>query len=1063
MLYVFLVNTGHTLTFDMQLAMQTVAVLKSKIAESSRIPPDKQVLLISGGEWLDSEARVGSYSAGTDTSPIFLFSKQGEPPQLMPPTDTMQTSDEIEDQVAGSLTLPPSYSTVVSRSQLAQQIFEQGKEQVRQCDQLIHEQHMQQQGWSAVVANTDDTSQQLENTGVSFTSQFEKYLTERPAHYELVAAFEADLQLLARIPMLAELGGSLSSGPIPEGTSLLDWISTHDTGRLEDVCEGAETGLEQLNPDLLQKMTTELRQLLDPAVNAEMTEIRGLEERLMRLDELRHRAQTTVSEQKELAKAFIQNQARASCVNDPSVLPDLCASHCTQLQVMLEKHKVLVDARRRCAKAKEELSSNIHARLAWVISVQRRMNELTGTLLLNSERLKKLREQLAILATLHQAPTLYLTAVAEVVRRRQFTGRFLEWAGTIAGHAAAVHTAETAARARFAATFRSHFFRSVFPGLEQVPPPFAAVCPTDYDARLPVLGDQHVQWLREAVPELAHLLDVPEERPPLPLPGAAVSAPPHHGPAVQELRDGLRAVAKAVNKEVVQFGDALGDAGDRLARAVAAVAAAERQRAEELRQRVQSLEEQLAAQISEREAEQAAAGAAHEQTVRQLTLEQTVELERAEERVSRLEQELEEQRVTAGRLRAQLDAGSDRERIVAILEASFQERERKAVEACADRLRAEQEVERRAAKEAHDAQLQRHTDEQRTKLILEWKEVSEKQKREIEERAARHVADLQAEQARQAERQAAQAVAEKQAAVQAVTDRLRAEHRAEVQALRSRFRMMTSNLGSPSDGSSENLPVGSPPSEGGARQRTDSGRRLPTLAERDSLLEQLRSARRDVLSAARAHPSAELQRAAERLADGETRLLQAETAALAEPAGGSEPGLDAQSVRRLQRDNERLRMQLSRSTSGLLERGQVSIMSCNDGDLVLIVWDADRMHYRVYQEASFLFFVHADCLEALGLQQQQQQQQPRRQYAVAEVVSHEFCQARKEGNRYRVPRGTRFYRVRVKPWTRPASSGSAAAAAGAGSSSSAVSDLSASTRRLSLRSAESVESHEAAS
>ena len=45
MLYVFLVNTGCTLTFDMQLAMQTVSVLKNKIAESSRIPPDKQVTI----------------------------------------------------------------------------------------------------------------------------------------------------------------------------------------------------------------------------------------------------------------------------------------------------------------------------------------------------------------------------------------------------------------------------------------------------------------------------------------------------------------------------------------------------------------------------------------------------------------------------------------------------------------------------------------------------------------------------------------------------------------------------------------------------------------------------------------------------------------------------------------------------------------------------------------------------------------------------------------------------------------------------------------------------------
>ena len=81
---------------------------------------------------------------------------------------------------------------------------------------------------------------------------------------------------------------------------------------------------------------------------------------------------------------------------------------------MLDKHKQLVDARRRCAKAKEELSNNIHTRLGWVITVQQRMTELTSNLMLNAERLKKLKEQLAILSTLHQAPGWYLTAVAEV-------------------------------------------------------------------------------------------------------------------------------------------------------------------------------------------------------------------------------------------------------------------------------------------------------------------------------------------------------------------------------------------------------------------------------------------------------------------------------------------------------------------------------------------------------------------------------------------------------------------------------------------------------------------------
>lgn len=36
---------------------------------------EKQVLLVSGGESLDPAARVCSYSAGTDTNPIYLFSK----------------------------------------------------------------------------------------------------------------------------------------------------------------------------------------------------------------------------------------------------------------------------------------------------------------------------------------------------------------------------------------------------------------------------------------------------------------------------------------------------------------------------------------------------------------------------------------------------------------------------------------------------------------------------------------------------------------------------------------------------------------------------------------------------------------------------------------------------------------------------------------------------------------------------------------------------------------------------------------------------------------------------
>lgn len=75
MLYVFLVDTGTVLTFDMNLALETVANLKEVLYKACKVSPDKQVLLISGGQSLEPSHRVCSYSAGTDTNPIFLFCK----------------------------------------------------------------------------------------------------------------------------------------------------------------------------------------------------------------------------------------------------------------------------------------------------------------------------------------------------------------------------------------------------------------------------------------------------------------------------------------------------------------------------------------------------------------------------------------------------------------------------------------------------------------------------------------------------------------------------------------------------------------------------------------------------------------------------------------------------------------------------------------------------------------------------------------------------------------------------------------------------------------------------
>lgn len=62
-------------------------------------------------------------------------------------------------------------------------------------------------------------------------------------------------------------------------------------------------------------------------------------------------------------QAFQQNQVRANNLGDASILPDLCASHRRQLVTMSQNHTRLRDIRKRCNRAKEELSINLYHRL----------------------------------------------------------------------------------------------------------------------------------------------------------------------------------------------------------------------------------------------------------------------------------------------------------------------------------------------------------------------------------------------------------------------------------------------------------------------------------------------------------------------------------------------------------------------------------------------------------------------------------------------------------------------------------------------------------------------------
>ncbi|CAB0034544.1 unnamed protein product [Trichogramma brassicae] len=575
--------------------MDAVLELKEAIERECTIPVSDQVLLMSGGECLDPSTRVCTYSAGTDTNPIFLFSKgiiaKDTPP--VPKIDTGFATDEdlrielatieinresytdLQNQLDELVDAPPTFSTLVSRAQLSQQYLSLAKDQARICERLVHEQHQQQQGWFACIANLEDIYDSFQGRIKDFEHNFTGYLEARSRHLNLVGCFTEDIPILRKIPILPALkgyalgdfgispddeprqlqiengnqqqqqqqqqqeqqqeDGNMIVGTNERSINLCEWISTKDTRTtLEEACESYSRGIELYDENTLEQLKidvsfvvctqkyrvhthreclhahTNINNLLLPAAKSEMKEIKGLGERLYMLEQLMVQVRQLVAEQNDLAQSFQANMKRVSNLNDDSVLPDLSESHRKQLLVMQKNHNQLRDIRRRCTKAKEELSASLHRRLKWVVDLECKLSAVDSNLLMNGEQTKRMRRQLDILYQIHTSPEMYLMAVCEVVRRRTFSQAFLLWARQLSDQLRSVHNEEVERRNTFMVRFGTHFLTPLFPGLEDIPPPFATVAPPVFDTNLPKLTAEDIELLKKLVPDLADSVATPD-------------------------------------------------------------------------------------------------------------------------------------------------------------------------------------------------------------------------------------------------------------------------------------------------------------------------------------------------------------------------------------------------------------------------------------------------------------------------------------------------------------------------------------------------------------------------
>uniref|UniRef100_A0AAQ5X4C9 RB1-inducible coiled-coil protein 1 n=1 Tax=Amphiprion ocellaris TaxID=80972 RepID=A0AAQ5X4C9_AMPOC len=594
-LYVFQVNNGSTLTFDTDLAVQTVLELKHAIQAKYKIAIQHQVLVVNGGECMAAERRVCSYSAGTETNPIFLFNKEmilcDRDPTI--PKTTFSIESEIQVKVEESLLMPAVFHTVASRTQLALEMFEVANKLCSFCERLVHDEHLQHQGWAAIMANLDDCTLSYQKLLMKFNTAYTNYQHDLEEIKVKLSKLGTAVAVMARIPLLecltrhsyresmekssstpekdsdeteeekstdsvlctgeAQMPSKLSASFSASGTAtceaagdqetnemtdsgglraalldddtpelanlssfnvtLLDWINVQDRPNdVESVVRKCFDSINRLDPRIIQPFLADCRDTIAKLDNQNMKAIKGLEDRLYALDQMIASCKKLVNEQKELAQGFLANQKRAENLKDTSVLPDLCLSHTNQLMIMLNNHRKLLDIKKKCTTAKQELANNLQVRLKWCCYVMLHADQDGEKLQALLRLLTELIERVRVVEALSTVPQMYCLAVVEVVRRKMFMRHYREWAYALVKDGKRLYEAEKFKRESFGKLFRKSFLRNrLFRGLDSWPPTsFCTRKPRRFDDELPDISLEDLQYLKSCCPvEVQPFLMVP--------------------------------------------------------------------------------------------------------------------------------------------------------------------------------------------------------------------------------------------------------------------------------------------------------------------------------------------------------------------------------------------------------------------------------------------------------------------------------------------------------------------------------------------------------------------------
>lgn len=1136
-LYVFIVSTGTTLKFSVEFAVKKVVELKNAIAERKNIPVADQVLLCSGGEELKCDIIVGNYSgAGTDTNPIFLFHKGLFDPEkshfdpLISNAPIVTSLDlSIEDDVKGCASMIPSIQAITVKASLAQRFADYALKGKEECIALVRDQHLQQQGWAAVIANLDDIKDSVQKSFNHLTDLFAKFLENVPRFQEILKLALDDIALLAKVPVLPKLiDGVLSSEQESEVKhTLLSWFCTEPQYYLELLTEKCQAGIDVLNEDCLLSLKEEFLNVLKNADNPDIKEVKGIGDRLANLNKLIEDFDKHCNDQNEIKGIFSSD--RMGYARDPNVLPDVCSTYQTQLELMLQNHKRLIHILERCSKAKKELSDSINRRIQYISCIESDIHKMQTKIHNFWKYMQSVMNQINCLEQVLLAPQRYLKMCAEVCRRKEFSSRYMKWAVELSTQCQKLYESETNQR-RDINKESKNMVDGLFPGMNDMPPVFAIECPQPFDQNLPEITREDLDWLKTCVPELSHLCEV---LPPEPMPcisqAESDSAFSSNIPSsmkikfIQDLQknfqhelsnlkasvkddlcegmsqasqvvENINSYMKKLHQQLLlEKDEAVKDAKKEFA----SIENAYRHRLEIESQKLNDAEKQIL-QYEERllEVQSSFEDTKHEkeqfyndlqdkkELLKKIMLEHELEFDSFKNQMKDTDEEQNNKIIELKQ--ALTNAMSEVESLKE--ENSIMQKDYSAL-----LLNEQSKISEMQEKHTHLNQvikrLQESKDMTKNASELELKlklTINEKMQymNELEE-VQQNFNKLKAETERH-----------KETALKELEDKLSMEHKTEIESLSSCYKSAvgalsaisgfeSSEIESLSEMDMEKISAQSKEKLKTELEKTvaEEHKKMEDILneeiskreeEKKKLIMKLQSEHEEALEKLKSRITAENQvsfnEAINRLAKEKEAVVEELRATISileakiyaikshltsiweDPIAidvslmsQSDSGSSCSSKERQKSDVIKLISKLKKDLEPLFEQtvsmsqscavsvvpaeslkkasqfssfdsnNKISILTCNEGDLVLLCYEERHENFAVFHFGPFVHFLHSDSLQALNLKLPAG---PNERWALGVVIKKEFCVTKKPENRYKVSCGTKFYRVKVKPWDR---------------------------------------------